>query len=392
MAGEEAATGILSDVNEIGQALGSLFGEEGIKGFFTHLFNAVDGIGVFLIIYGLMMFVSQITLFKAEEHKKYSHMFGIGIALIAITNKKIYSLLVDLMAGTLLTLILILFVVYAIIILLTHLKKVHNEAKEGAFKSATRSTAAAGEFAKVNNETRASRRLMRRERRARGDTSESIDELSSAVGNHMHLIQVMEQQLSHAATLQSKGESTRAVRQGILDRMSSFVASLHHEHKSLKALNVELKNLETLSFREFKLDQIEKNDYSHLISRLQSKAGVVGPIPVTTETKIKDYGFKALQLDKAKVQLLKQMESLVMDANSNESQTDSLQQRLTGALESGNISEASAALGSIKSHLQKIEDDNAKLRADINKVKALIVEIRDFHNAETALVDEIKNP
>lgn len=392
MAGEEVAPGIAGDLAEIGKAIGSLFGEEGMGGFFTHLMNAADGVGVFLIIYALMMFVSQVTIFRSDEHKKYAHMFGIGVSLIAVGIPQIYAFLVGFLAGTFLQLILILFVVFAIIILLNVLNKHRHQAKEGATSAAIKSVEKSGEFAKVNNETRAGRRLMRRERRARGDTSNSIKELSKVAHDHMNLIKVMEDQLANAATLQSKGESTRAVRQGILDRMSSFVASLHREHKSLKTLNTEIKQLESITFREFKLDKIEKNDYGDLISSIKSKAGMMGPLTSIQERKIQEYGFKALQLDKEKISILKQMEALILDATSNESQTESLQQRLTGALESGNISEASAALGSIKVHLQKIEDDDRKLRADINRVKSLIVEIRDFHNAETALINEIKNP
>jgi len=384
------AQGIAGDFASIGKALGSLFNGGGFDKFFEYLFDAVPGIGVFLIIYALMMFVSKITLFREPEHHKYAHMVGIGIALIGITNDSIYTFLVDFLAGSFLQLFLILFVVFGLMISLNYLKKHLHIAREGNANAAAKDALARTEEKKALTEFNATEQLDYIELSAEMKANKTAENLDAVNNDALKLVDEMQGQLSHAAALQSKGESTRAIRQGILDRISSYVSSLHNEFKSLNTLKKELNSLELASFKELKIEKNGDVDVKHLTAILNKDPQLKKTIRQNNGVVLK-YVQQVKQLELSRQSMLKRINSLIDEMVDVEKKTDSLRSELTRSLESGNIAEASSVLGAIRDHLNRIKKDDGLLRSEISNVAALTKQIENFHKVELKeLVVELK--
>lgn len=376
---------ILNDVGHIGDAFSVLFRTGDIGGFLKELFQAADGIGVFLIVYGLMVYISKITIFKSPDHGKYAHFFGIGVALIAVTNNQVYSILTNLLAGSFLVFIIIIFVVFGLIIFINKMRSSNYETKTEMRHNQAASAEATRDSTKILNEVGATERLANREHSTRVKTRTGLMDLKNVSNNSKRLIAEMRMQLGRAGTLQSQGESTRQLRQGILDRISTFSGSLKEEHTYLTKLKSAISELRKLSIKELELDNqgiMLDHRLDAILADLSKNDTHFDKDELVNSQHLKAYIGKIHQLESNKKQIEDQMVPLINNAEDNVSQIELLQKDFVKSLSRGDIAASLNALNAIDLHLNKINEDDDRLAQEVSSVESQMNELADLHNAE----------
>lgn len=384
--------GIGQDLASIGKALGSLF-QGDFPGFFTHLMNAAPGVGVFLIIFALMKFVSEITIFKSEEHKKYANMFGIGIALIAVMNTRVYTILVNLVGGSFVILLLILFVVFGFIIAFNKIRTHASEGKTDLNNALANEHESSALESKARNEKRATNRLSRRERVSRRNSKKVTKRLRKSSNDSMKLIDQMLLEITNIEDLQSKGESTKSLRQGVASKISSFTSDLSHELKNVNELRNSIKRLEKYDYMGLNLDFKGSNQFKTAFNHLQTThEGIEGKYDVKKhQDKIKNYLNRAIQLEQRKREFENNMEGKISDLESKIHDVEPHKSNFIHALDSGRISEAKSHLLKIKEDLEAVMRDDDAFSGELDVIRKLDQELDAFHNAEFKLLKKDLN-
>lgn len=383
---------IANDLAHIGNAFAALFGEGGFPVFFKELLLSFRGVGVFLVIYGLMMFISKITIFKSEEHHKYAHMFGIGIALIAISNNKVYDLLVGTVAQTFLQIILIMVVVFGIIILLNYLNKHRHEASAGAITAKSTAVSAKGEYHaamseknKLKNESQAQKRLNLREKRGMANTVFTTTKLRMSRNNADALLKTMENEISRISSLQSAHEPTDNLRKSIFDKLNAFVAHLHKDNKHLKKLQKLISDLNSTNIKGLIEDKDEQKVEKSFQAHIRSLSGE----KTINDDAIQAHFISAISLEKKKQQLLSAAKADIKDAERTTGDLESGKSALSAALSSGDIAAISSALSTIRERFARIKRDEDLLYQHILAISRLSDEIDNHHFKEQQLlIDE----
>ncbi|MFW6378870.1 MAG: hypothetical protein ACOCZV_02510, partial [Nanoarchaeota archaeon] len=111
----------------IAQSFTHLFsGDVGM--FLAHIVMTAPAVGIFLLIFVLGKYISNITLFRKSENKSYETLFGLGFALIGMFSGG-YSAIMGIFGNGLLTIAVVLIFIFAIIILFRKLQT--NNAHQG---------------------------------------------------------------------------------------------------------------------------------------------------------------------------------------------------------------------------------------------------------------------
>lgn len=99
-----------------------------VSSFVDGLVGALPLIGLFLVVYGLVFFLAEITIFKdaSDNHKKYSNLFALGIALLGLAQQGVYNIILS-WSALFLQVAFIVALVFMFLIFLNHSKKIHYE-------------------------------------------------------------------------------------------------------------------------------------------------------------------------------------------------------------------------------------------------------------------------
>ncbi|MGE0792883.1 MAG: hypothetical protein AB7V77_01730 [Candidatus Woesearchaeota archaeon] len=85
-----------------------------IKCFFDKMLSSVALLGIFMIIYVIARYASEITLFKAPEHKRFAHIFGIAFGILGVFTSPISNFLKFLLGDIFLSLLFIALIIFTI--------------------------------------------------------------------------------------------------------------------------------------------------------------------------------------------------------------------------------------------------------------------------------------
>ncbi len=100
--------------------------------FVQGLVGILPLIGLVIIIWGLMFFITRVTIFKSPDHDRYAKMFAWGIALIGVAQRSVFNAILGL-SKTFLILTFIIAIVFMFILFINHNRTTHYEMNKTLF-------------------------------------------------------------------------------------------------------------------------------------------------------------------------------------------------------------------------------------------------------------------
>lgn len=240
--------------------------------FVDGLIAAAPVIGLFVVVFGLMFFLTKITLFKDEEHSKYARMIAIGIGLIGIAQQSVFNAILG-WSTTFLTLAFILFMIFMFIIFLNHSRKNHYHtskemyaAQSEFFSSKSDAKKARKDLNKVTHELELDSKLYTKAERDLASLNSDLQDLDHLRGDELRQVDNLANLLRKASAAANRGETNQvhAYVQALTREIGALVTTMQHEgHDDSKARKLLNDIREHLAYA-FKDEKTELSEEEHL--------------------------------------------------------------------------------------------------------------------------------
>lgn len=229
-----------------------------VSGFIDGLLAILPLVGLIAIVFGLMFFITRISIFRGEGNDKYARMVAIGVALLGLAQQRVFDTILG-WSTTFLTLIFILAVIMMFLIFLNHSRTSHhlvatdlNKAQKDRYTARTEARKAKHESDKLMEEVRRDRKLFDK-------TTEELDRLDSNLqsirklsGNELQRVDKLAELLRSATAAATRGESGNVHEyvQALTREIGALVTTMQHDHRDLnhvhQMLNEMRRNIEYL--------------------------------------------------------------------------------------------------------------------------------------------------
>lgn len=196
-------------------------------------------VGIFLVVYALMVSILKISLLKDDEHKSMRNMFGIGVGLIAVATPSVFRLIANLLGGSFITILILLIVVFGIWIAVIkfrgHTYSAGSDLEQqrgGYLRSKAERIEKQRETNAINQEKKFDNALYSQEDKVIEEAEEDItEEIKEAESLHDQLIAI-NGMLGKMAKI-SDSESRSKFKNIILSQVSVFTHLLNEEMKQI---------------------------------------------------------------------------------------------------------------------------------------------------------------
>ena len=249
-----------------------------VSGFVSGLLAVLPLIGLIAVIFGLMFFVTRISIFRGEGNDKYARMVAIGISLLGLAQQKVFDAILG-WTTSFLILLFMLAVVMMFIIFLNHTRTSHSLVATDLAKAQKDHYEARNEARKAKHEGRKLSQEINRDAKLFNRTVKDLDSLDKDLrgigrlsGDELAMVDKLADLLRKATATSQKGETgnTHAYVQALTREIGSLVTSMQHDHKDLshvhKMLTAIRGHVEFL-FADEKQELSVDNHLAHLFKR-----------------------------------------------------------------------------------------------------------------------------
>lgn len=180
-------------------------------------------VGLVVIVFGLMFFITKISIFKSPEHDRYARMIAFGVALIGLAQQSVYNTILGL-STSFLILVFILAVVFIFIMFVNYNRKAHLESYTELHKITGQALSAKQDLSKIKNE-------LRHEQNLRDKTDRDLEILNTELNSTNKLVGDELSQVDRLADLLRK--ATAAYQTGNSPAVNQYVTALSKDLGSL---------------------------------------------------------------------------------------------------------------------------------------------------------------
>jgi hypothetical protein len=365
---------LLDGIKHLGNGVGYLFKGE-FDNMLVSLLNGAFVVGIFLIIMFLVKFVLEITIFKSDEHKKYSTWMAVGIALIGILNDSLVVFIYRVLGGSFPLILLLLLVVFAIIIFVNKLRKHNYESLSEMRSAATEATVARKDLRKEDHDLSLQEKMEKRELGAIVEAERIVDHELLGARNLHQLVERLRELLGQLAQVTDQAQAQQ-LRDSILKGSQALPNLIKEEYVDEEKLTKLLQKLKQELYADIKLDGKEQLEFNHLHEHLARQLAEESKLNIgssrtklmskESEAKLHQFLARARQLDEQRATLLKEIEAI---DTTELSQTQQLRNLVTQLIQSLNAGDSNSAL----SHLANIEQLINTETAESRKLKELLL-------------------
>lgn len=391
--------------NGFGVAFGYLF-QGDLGGFLDALLmGPAYLVATFLILYGLMLFVGRISIFRSEEHKKYAQFFAVGIAIIGTISGPIFNLITQLLSGTFLLIILILFIIYAIMIFVKHLRTAHAKSSTDLRTEMTNFHRAEAEMEaarrdekKVEHDNRLSDKMEKREEDALDDVDNDLKKDWAVKGKVQDMFTKYREWLHQLMALDPNSEPARSIRQRLLAQSAAFTGLLKKEELDASEIKHIIERLEVLVNEEGKIELDERRYLDHINDQIHQSykdLPAKDQKDVDIDKRILEVEGLIIRIQQAHQKLHDREKELLRRAELIDGQEltdvrhlEAEMVTLTEALHDGDSRAALNALNSMESMHSKITKEETEIKYIVDEFKKIERQVNTLTNREKKLIRE----
>jgi len=357
-------------------------------------------VGIFFIIYYLMLHISQLTLFRGDEHKKAAHGVAIGFALLGTATPQVYKLTVNLLGGTLLIVLLIAFFAYSIWGMFKSSKTSAYKISAENYKEKAAAERVHADFVKeegtrkkIDHEEGFERALEAQEVDLVSKSDNALDELESEAHSLKEQLEKIRQILGSLGGI-SDERRANVLRQNLLSRTSAFTNYIHRGKQEVLKLEQVTVNLEAIDKKELRLDVDEKKTLNKWRSALKeeiSSAHNLSGKPKEIAEHFKEHilvGLRealaqAYSLDSKRESLSERIKKLESGLLAKYDQLDNARNQLVNDLNKNRIQEAISAVN-------KAEAIDIELSHELKQIEVLEKEVEVLLEHKRSLENKMK--
>lgn len=225
-------------------------------------------VGAFLVIFGLMQLITKMTIFKDDEHKKMRNLFSIGVALIGIVSPGVFNVIVKLLGGSFLTVGILLFVIFAIIMIISKLRSSSSQISAERFRHSAEKERAHADFIKEEGSRKKMDHEEGMERQLETKEASLITESEEIIEGDLKNASNLADQLHHMRNLLGTisgvpPDRQDQYKQSIMSRASAFTDFIHKGEADIAKLKAFSVNLQKIEFQEMRLKDDEAKTLAH---------------------------------------------------------------------------------------------------------------------------------
>lgn len=242
-------------------------------GFVAGLVASLPLFGLVVIIFGLMFFVSKVTIFKSPEHDKYARMIAIGVALLGLAQQTVYNAILNL-SRVFLILAFLIAIVFMFIMFVNYNRKAHLTSHAELHGITGQALTARKDLEKIKHELHKDSKLYEKTERDLKKLSSNLGSIKTLSGNELSAVDRIADLLrkasaaSHSGTDGQMHEYVAALGKDI----GSLITTLKHEDNDIRKLDKHVEHISRELHRlEFDADH-EKSEEEH-VKKVLKKLG-----------------------------------------------------------------------------------------------------------------------
>ncbi|MCA9478526.1 MAG: hypothetical protein KC535_05245 [Nanoarchaeota archaeon] len=204
-----------------------------MSGFLDGILGSLPLFGLIVVVFGLMFFVTKVTLFKSSEHDRYARMIAIGIALLGLAQQSVYDAILGLSTSFLILSFLIA-VVFMFIMFINHSRKAHLTSHAELHKITGEALNARRDLEKIKHDLKHEQALYAKTEADLAKLSTDLDTTTKLVGSEISQVDRLALMLRKAAASYQSGDS-HAVNQyvqALSKDIAGLVTTMQHEQRN----------------------------------------------------------------------------------------------------------------------------------------------------------------
>lgn len=259
---------VRGDLQNFGYAIKSLVPPgTSMTGFIDGMLGSMPLFGLIVIVFGLMFFITKISIFKSPEHDKYARMISFGVALIGLAQQSVYNVILG-WSTTFLILSFILAIIFMFIMFVNHSRKLHLTSHAELHNITKNALSARSDLEKVKHELKHEKSLYNKTDKDLSNLDDELGSISHLVGDELTQIDKIAALLRKASSAYStSGEGSSAVGKfvtSLADDLAGLITTMKHEQKHNIHLNSLVSKIETELARWGHVDDKSKSEEDHL--------------------------------------------------------------------------------------------------------------------------------
>jgi hypothetical protein len=253
---------------------------EGMKGLFKGnvgvfvdgLLAAAPVIGLFVVVFGLIFFLTKLTLFKDDAHSKYARMIAIGIGLIGIAQQSVFNTILG-WTTIFLTLGFIAAIIFMFVMFINHGRKSHYKmnkemfgAQKGFLESKSNAQKAKREFTKVEHELNLDNKLYSKTERDLGSLNSDLKDMTKIYGDELRQANRLAELLRKATAAANRGDKdeVHGYVRALSRDLGSLITTMDHEGHDNKKAHALLNHIRQNLAYAFKDEKDELDEEAHI--------------------------------------------------------------------------------------------------------------------------------
>lgn len=272
-----AASNIVSEslTNFVYGTKGLLHGNAGA--FMNGVVGLLPLVALVLIVFGLMLFLSRITIFKHPDHEKYAKMVAAGIAIIGLVQQNVFATILG-WSTTFLIFAFITALIFMGVMFINHNRKEHLPLLTDVQNAKALSLKAKRDLKKLKHELGLDEKLYRRLETDLDKLNTSLNKSESLMGSELSQVKEIIEMLSKVASAQKSGNNglVHEYAQALANKVGALITSMKHEDKVDTAINTLTAKIESVLDAWTKSDKGELYDEHHLEKLITQVAKILG--------------------------------------------------------------------------------------------------------------------
>ena len=354
--------------------------------FIPELLRGAPVVGVFLLIYGLVLALCIMTFFKESDHRKYAHYFAIGIALLGTVQDSVFNIAANLIGGTMLIVILAVLFGFFIVNAWTRGKRSHLEESADMYKAKKVEQEEYRDALKQKHSSTLQGRLNKEEEHNVDQADNILRTLEHDTQDALVLFQRIQQAIQHAAGLVSQGQPFEEYKQRIASVLKTQVPRLHVK-PDIAQLHEQMVKLKQTEHQQITLDHQKimtgehdlEQEINLIIQQLQTSYPKKVKKIKAEEENLRRLFRQAHDLIKQKTVLINEAEQLVDEGPDNvdgEAQTIAHEvDNVLSALNANDFGKASNELSLLRQKMNMTMQKAQQADQIFHKIHQLIEEI-----------------
>lgn len=254
------------------------------SGFINGVVGGMPLIGLFVVVFGLMMFVTKITIFRKEEYDKYARMMGIGIALLGLAQQSVYNAILGwstmfVTITFIITIVFMLFMWWSYNFARKHeIETDRLSAKTARLGAEKGAMDAQRDLSKVKHELEKDEMLYRKMERDLKELDRELRDTHKIHGDELQVVDKIGDLLRKATAAAQRGDDgmLHGYVQALARDLGSLITSMKHEGLEDTTLGESINNISSLLAKWEHDQSTETKQEDHLLRLMKKVTSMYG--------------------------------------------------------------------------------------------------------------------